>query len=271
MSIYANGNRICQYSLSSILIEIKTTNKCRPDELLTLATGTGFLFRHNGAIFLISNWHNFSGLEFDGEYKTQCKDLNGALPELFTLHGPNPNVSHDIKIINNGKVLWQKHPQKQVDIAAIRFTEEDVRQISKLGLFPINEFPTQEDMFIEIASDVFIVGYPYGRKANTDNSTLPIFKRGSIASEPELSYYKDRQSFLVDSNTRKGMSGSPVLQISQNGYTTKNGSICMDCNTHYKLLGIYSGRIKECNGVESSIGIVWDKSLIMELLESAKQ
>ena len=167
-----------------------------------------------------------------------------------------------------GNIIWQKHPQKQVDIAAIRLTEDDAHQVYKLGLFPINEFPTQEDMFIEIASDVFIVGYPYGRKANTTNSILPIFKRGSIASEPELPYYEDRQSFLIDSNTRKGMSGSPVIQISQNGYTTKDGSICMDCSTHYKFLGIYSGRIREDAKNESSIGIVWDKSLIIELLDN---
>ena len=269
MFTYYNNKIICPYSLSSIFLEVKTFNKCNPMKTITISTATGFLYHHKKTTFLVSNWHIFSGKEFDGEYKTELKDPNGAIPELFTLHGTKPNNSYDIRIVNDDLLpLWIKHPQKQVDIAAIPLSNNDIAKIRQLEIYPINELPSQEDMFIEIASDVFISGYPYGKKANTAPGFFPIFKRGSVASEPEFEFYNGRKCFIIDSTTRKGMSGSPVIQISQDGYTTKDGSICMDCTTHYKFLGIYSGRVKEDSNQESSLGIVWDKSLIQEILAS---
>ena len=70
---------------------------------------------------------------------------------------------------------------------------------------------------------------------------LPIWKRGSIASEPELPA-DDLPLFLVDSNTYKGMSGSPVYARTIGGYLSKQHEVFQMAARSTRFLGVYSGR-----------------------------
>jgi len=72
------------------------------------------------------------------------------------------------------------HPTKKraVDVVAIRLTGPAIAAIDPR---PINTMPSK-DMVVEIGADVFILGYPFGR----GETALPIWKRGSVASEPQL-------------------------------------------------------------------------------------
>jgi hypothetical protein len=54
--------------------------------------------------------------------------------------------------------------------------------------------------------DVFVLGYPFG----PGKTGLPVWKRGSIASEPDLVPQVENY-LLVDTASRPGMSGSPVI------------------------------------------------------------
>jgi hypothetical protein len=58
-----------------------------------------------------------------------------------------------------------------------------------------------------VGSDVFILGFPLLPEYS---GKFPIWKRGSIATEYTIPY-RDRETFLVDSTTKDGMSGSPVI------------------------------------------------------------
>lgn len=135
----------------------------------------------------------------------------------------------------------------------------------------------------QVTQQVYIIGYPYGY-TTTSNGYLPIWTSGTIASEYEKNltvpfdyiyridkivekidnekedvlkekmreelkniYHFEAPSFLIDSKTREGQSGSPVIL----GNTTI-------------LLGIYSGRIN----ANSDLGYVWKAELIKEIIES---
>jgi hypothetical protein len=75
-------------------------------------------------------------------------------------------------------------------------------------LHPINEMPNSP-MQVSIGSDAFILGYPFGINV----STLPIWKRASIASEPGVAV-GGQPCFYVDTASRPrnvGVTGDIAL------------------------------------------------------------
>ncbi|MBR2803199.1 trypsin-like peptidase domain-containing protein [Candidatus Saccharibacteria bacterium] len=267
MQTYLDGKTISPFSICSIPIDIEVRNKMSDsEEYLYIASATGFLVDVEGKLFLVSNWHVFSGHEFNNAYTDLVKEPHGALPERITLHGlvKEQRVSLLLSDTSNTP-LWSHDKESAVDIAVMELSPNNANAIRKLGWHAINEIPSQEDLLLEVTDSVFIVGYPYGKRASMEYNAMPIYKSGSIASEPALSYFPGRKSFLIDSITRPGMSGSPVIAVSHNGYISDK-VICIDGSTYYKFLGIYSGRIDGDMKGESSLGIVWDKSLIFKII-----
>jgi hypothetical protein len=125
-------------------------------------------------------------------------------------------------------------------------------------------------MLIEVADDVFVIGYPFG-KGGLEIPILPVWKRASIASEPSLSYYTDgRDCFLIDTTTRSGMSGSPVIAYKTGAFrTTDSDRLSVVPNGFAsKLLGVYSGRIDGYSKDDSFVGVIWKEKLINEIIDS---
>ena len=73
----------------------------------------------------------------------------------------------------------------------------------KVTLLPVNELAPGR-IAIMIGMDVFILGYPFG----SGPPAFPVWKRGSIASEPDL-VKTTNGYYLIDTASRPGMSGSP--------------------------------------------------------------
>jgi hypothetical protein len=115
-----------------------------------------------------------------------------------------------------------------------------------------------------VGSQVFITGYPY---QHYEGWMLPIWKRGSIASEP-LWPFDDKPMFLVDSKTSPGMSGSPVFRRDFGAIPLQNGQI-VHSKGGTEFVGVYSGRIAGPNMIDLDIGYVWAAYLINELFESS--
>ena len=77
-----------------------------------------------------------------------------------------------------------------------------------VGLYPLNEL-ANDPLVIGIGMEVFILGYPF----KIAPPAFPIWKRGSIASEPELVRMTGGYLY-VDTASRPGMSGAPVIRRS---------------------------------------------------------
>src|SRR4051812_28778574 len=92
------------------------------------------------------------------------------------------------------------------------------------------------------SSHCFVLGYPEGM---IGPGRTPIWKRGSIASEPGYNW-RDKPSFLIDTATRNGMSGAPVVARHSGVLNLGLGpGLSRDSiiGTVTKFVGIYSGRI----------------------------
>src|ERR1700730_14879715 len=147
---------------------------------------------------------------------------------------------------------------------AIPLDDEDLKTVT---LFPVNELAPAK-LAIMIGMDVFILGYPFGSKM----PALPVWKRGSIASEPDMvRNYKDATGYyLVDTASRPGMSGSPVILrswsnhiLESNMWTTTNDKLPID-----RIIGVYSGRKYP---TDAQIGVAWHVDYIDEIIDGGKR
>jgi len=125
-------------------------------------------------------------------------------------------------------------------------------------MYPINTL-LSKPLEIRIGMDVFILGYPFGNAP----PAFPVWKRGSIASEPAL-VRMTTGHYLVDTASRPGMSGAPViLRDSTNNYI--DGALRAFSDPATNLLGVYSGRLRAA-AEEAQIGVVWHASFIEEII-----
>ncbi len=258
---------------------------------IKIGDGTGFIYHQKklDEYFLITNYHVVSA-RAPAEPSTLLKgypDSPDALHFKLLCKDRRSIKSGAIDLIQDSNPQWLEHPKREqgVDIVALKVAfEEDALIIpqDKLGLV--------EDIALDIGTDLFIVGYPYGVETE---GFFPIWKKGSVASEPLITQ-NNLPKFYIDAFTTPGMSGSPVFacesrQVFDASHNTLNalekhesGEISaldfLDLinleelkkpyqKKHFKLVGIYSGRM--LNGErDPGLGIVWKAELFEEMFEA---
>jgi Trypsin-like peptidase domain len=249
---------IDQYSLATVPLEMLFNNT-------SLSIGTGFLWSIDNQFFLITNWHNLSGRDpFTGKHLSKTAaapnelriwwNTKGKLGEKFA-------AVHDIRDAQ-GAPLWWIHPThgNKVDVVAL-----PVAKHPNANMYPINSMPTSP-LVIQIGMDVFVLGYPFG----IGPAGLPIWKRGSIASEPDLAA-AGQLHILVDTASRPGMSGSPVIRRSWGTHMLEGGNISMGAGTATKFAGVYSGRLASTDPLDAQLGLTWPASLVAEIVAGARR
>jgi hypothetical protein len=249
-----------------------TSYKCEiffDDTLLSCATC--FIFTKKEKTYLITNWHNFSGRD---SVTLEPMSRTVAIPNSVRVLLPlNENLGFSdwlsIKLKDEQDTqFWIEHPLKNnIDIAAIEITIPN-----HLKARPVNMLKKDKYLKLRVADDVFILGYPLGI---TVAEVLPIWKRASLASEPEINV-DDLPKILVDTATRSGLSGSPVF--ARGNYVKGSFEVTGDEETDntpwkieytYTFIGIYSGRIGS-GEFQAQLGIVWKETAIEEMLNAGK-
>lgn len=245
-----------------------------------LATGSGFFWQKEGAYYLVTNWHNLSGR--DPTTKIPLSDT-AALPDRvrFLEYEKGKNEPDGgLYQINVRQItlplfadypfqsLWYEHPihGSAVDVAVMPISRENVSASTLIMPAQSLESDCIKPPFV--TQDVYVIGYPLGIISGLP---VPIWKRATIASEP-LVDPEGLPKVLVDTATRKGMSGSvAITQTFQVGpYPKKDGS---NSNTLMaitrEILGVYSGRIG-ASAIEAQLGIVWKTHVIDEIIGGGK-
>lgn len=201
-------------------------------------------------------------------FRPLCLLLNtGGIPKKIRIQFPleeatSPPIDIDVELYDNEeKPIWYIHPiyKNHVDVVAIPIAKPDMARC-----FAINSIPTV-DLIRRVGMRVFIVGFPFGRTP----IGLPIWKQGTFATEPSLSP-KFERCILVDSASRPGMSGSPVIQREFGHIQTADGQIgtVKDGDGAGSIVGIYTGRLATNDTNDPQLGIVWPISLVEEIVNS---
>ncbi|MDG2524206.1 hypothetical protein P6166_02385 [Stenotrophomonas sp. HITSZ_GD] len=138
----------------------------------------------------------------------------------MTVQGRNKNlVELSVPLYDDEmNPLWFEHPDRHmVDIAIVELPVELEEYFHFVDIHSVED---DTEIAEGVAKDVFILGYPFSKKdlesefGEQAPYYLPIWKRGSIASEPAVPLH-DRV-LLIDSLSRAGMSGAPVLIAEDN-------------------------------------------------------
>lgn len=122
-------------------------------------------------------------------------------------------IEHTVRIRENGKNLWTKHPEADVAVMYVSLPKD-----ADIALLPIAFLATDENLRtyeIRPGDQLFALGFPLGQEAN--EAGFPILRTGTIASYPILPTRKTKH-FLFDFEVYKGNSGGPVFLIAQNRF-----------------------------------------------------
>lgn len=242
-----------------------------------MSTGTGFIYEDKDELFLITNGHNVTRTN---PQQTRRIINSAAFPVKINIKAratsiENPNMIGLTDFISVNlyddddftKPNWFVHPDKKylIDVIAIPLIKKE-KIPSHLKFFPINNFSFDKKYGLEVADDLFILGYPFNL---TGGAELPIWKRGTLASEPFIDMDKLPKMF-VDTATRSGMSGSPVIMQRIGIHGMINGEFKDDSliGRIRNFVGIYSGRIGADNEFKAQLGIVWKERVINEILST---
>lgn len=244
------------------------------------AWGSAFLYKIDGNLFIVTARHNVTGRHWQtggwlGRFATAPTHMRfGLLPKPPTEQGwpiaISPGTGQgalDMKlpaylvplIDEHWKPRWLQHPQlgADMDVAVIPFA--DTHGEALLNAWEPRAANTNPQRIqwptLSAGQDVFIIGHPLGL---TSGPLLPLWMRGTIASEPSMGHHVDDKSLplmLIDARTRKGSSGSVVIRHQPDGTLCKkhDGTPGITIGTHSEILGVYSVRTHS----DSDLGYVW--------------
>lgn len=230
---------------------------------IPLGHATGFLWRASRTrqLYIVTNWHVVSAKDFFSQenlHKTAARP--NRIRTRIQVAGQFEKQQWDIPIRDeNDDPVWLIHPGGRYDVALLPFSPRPEQQ-QILGIYPFNEY-SNDELLTGIGMDVFVLGYPFDIKP----PAFPVWKRGSIASEPDIVRLSATGYMLVDTASRPGMSGSPVVQRSWGHHVLPSGGTAMDGQARTKFLGVYSGRVPTDHPHEAQIGLLWDRSYIEEI------
>lgn len=178
----------------------------------------------------------------------------------------------------NGKPVWiTSSSYPEADLAVIPLVTS-LYQDCKINC--ISAEWAKGKLKVRPTTNVTLVGYPYG--FYDKKNALPIWKTGSVASEPKIDF-DGKPLFLIDVSAFPGMSGSPVFAISYGMYEMEEGGTTV--GDIRRFLGVYAsmqmvGKEKYLEEIvhdarfgivdyESlEIGHVWKADLILETVKS---
>lgn len=227
-----------------------------------LSTATGFVWKANDQHYLVTNWHVVTGIHPEtGKHLSEHAGEPDRLTVYFT-HADDlgKKTGMPLKLFDDdGTPRWLVHPNhdRKVDVVALPIKPHD-----RIQFHPINE-QKQEPVASPVGSDVFVIGFPLGVA-----QCFPIWKRASMASEPELR--DSHMPFLIDTATRPGMSGSPVICRADNYLDVKTG-VRRIGGVGTRFIGVYSGRVAADDALAAQLGLVWPENLLEEVIAGGKR
>jgi len=263
------------HSLSWAATRVHLSRETPSGEPGPMAQASGFFWADRGKLFLITNWHNVTGC--NPGTLLPISEM-GLTPNILfyevAIKSPGQNGSFHCRWTQRRVELfdadqrprWQEHPvhRRLVDVVALEIIPEPNVELFSI---PINTWDGFVDFAPSISNDAFILGYPLGL---TGGARFPIWKRASIASEPKIEL-DGLPKLLVDTASRKGMSGSPVIAVNS-GWTRPRGVISPSpiadedvFGRSEAFLGVYSGRVDD-DPMGAQIGIVWRADALQEIV-----
>ncbi len=143
-----NENDLNPFTLSSLFLNLRLVHEGQEN---CVGKATGFLWKHEKDLYLITNWHVVTGK--DQITKEPLKGASGRAPNRMEINFPACDSKFNLDLYNSdGYENWIEHPNgSQVDVVAI-----PVKQINAdLPVIPLNTlFSFKDNVILEVGMDV---------------------------------------------------------------------------------------------------------------------
>ena len=208
--------------------------------------------KFQGALFLVTALHDFTGRKPDGRIKNRsvpCRIRyllrDFILSNGFHLYAPQNDPNGDVPL------FWVHPVGPGIDVSILPLSGvSNYAGTLDHSFFDVRE--NESSMSLFVSQTCLIIGFPEGLiDRPREDLILPVWKVGHIASEPAFFFNKE-PVILIDATTRPGMSGAPVFVTNSRRYELRN-----------RLVGIYAGRTSEL----SDIGRVFIPSIFPEIFK----
>lgn len=231
-----------------------------------LGVATAFLWLcRDGTLALITNWHVVAGRNNE---TGECLNKMGGVPDHLRVHMPlherrDPPLIVNVPTVDaDGEPLWREHPVHgaAVDVVALPIALPPPDQVVTMPINVLASLPLKQ----RVGMPMFILGFPFGRMG----VGMPVWKQATFASEPYLSPDFDHRFLIVDTASRPGMSGSPVIQRAHGQIELENeryGRIA-EGDGAMRFVGVYSGRFHTNDASDAQLGRVWPAALVSEIV-----
>ncbi|MCL2540640.1 MAG: serine protease [Firmicutes bacterium] len=236
------------FSVRSFLAEIFFND-------ILLSKATIFIYLHNNIKYFVTNYHVAFGLN---PITSKPIDPNCAIPNKMKIHYWYPTSTKGqvqdgwlIKDIIKEEWKFVTKGSQIADVAVCRCDDN-------FNGLCIND-KDWKNLKLEVTDTVFVLGYPRG----IGEQGTPIWKQATIASELDLQT-PDKPFFYIDTATREGMSGAPVIYYNRGNFISPR--VQLNGGISSKFMGVYSGRILGEDALAAQLGIVWNKELIEEII-----
>jgi hypothetical protein len=259
-------------ALSRCATKLRLCRLNEVDAITAESSCTGFFWLHADRLYIITNWHCVTGIDPIQSRTISDKAFTPTTLEVVVSLDKTPDAPTMLRDVRtariplydeNGNPNWLVHRQygHRVDVVALEIGILDAILFDQ----PINTYEGFVDFDVAVGDDAFVLGYPLGLGGG---GRFPIWKRASIASEPYFDI-DDLPKILVDTATRAGMSGAPVIAC-RRGIANPRGKTGLNSDTiigeALVFLGVYSGRI-DADTLGAQIGIVWKGRVVGEIVE----
>ncbi len=194
----------------------------------------------NGTVFLLSR------PKPDGQPQTilitaahVVEQMEGEEVDLVT-RKPRPDDSVEkvpvkVRLRQEGKPLWAKHPALDVAALAIALPKEVEPPLLSVELLATDDMLKQYE--VHPGDLLRCVGYPHSGQFEANAAGFPVARLGCLASFP-LVPTKETNGFLFDFNVFEGDSGAPVYLEEHNRFyagKTQEGRVQL-------IMGLISGQ-----------------------------
>jgi hypothetical protein len=110
--------------------------------------------------------------------------------------------------------------------------------------------------------------WPRNEEDGLSGEGLPVWKRGSIAAEPEV--VAAGAPLFIDTASRLGMSGSPVIRRSRGSHALEGNEVSIG-GIATRFVGVYSGRLTSADPLDAQLGLCWPALLVSDVIKERER
>jgi len=168
-----------------------------------LTNATGFFFRRDQRLYLVSSRHVFID-EAEGHHPDRLE---------IELHTDAANLAATIGLsvlmYENRRACWHqgRDAGSEIDVAVLEIEVAALPEAVALAAFTPDNLASADDV-VPIGQALLIAGFPLGFHDALHH--LPVVRHGIVAS-PYGWRFQGKASFLTDARTHRGISGAPVV------------------------------------------------------------